>query len=159
MSQLRSAVNGIFCQQLLWSVVASERPVIDAEPFSVLFCVLFSLVLCLSFSPLHFFPGRRTADYLACNYPGVRVGMCLFVLNFSCHRAMYIITHIDLFLTPPQLCFAQQGPHMVGHTHASHYSWRLYCCYKRPFHVCGNELYEIHYIYFPSFLSVSSIEQ
>lgn len=110
---------------------------------------LFSLVLCLSslFSP-RFCPEARTADDSAHYCPGVSVGMCLFVSNFSWHRAMHIITHTDHFHTPPQSCLTSQGLRMVGHTHASHYSWRLHCCYKRHFHVCGNEQYEFHYIPF-----------
>lgn len=137
-----------FSWQLFWWVVASERPVVNSEPSSVLSLFLFltcSLSLFL-FPPFCLLPCSKNCKWFSILLPRGSVAMCLFVLNFNWHRALHIITHRDHFHNSPQSCLTLHGLHMVRHTHASHYSWRLHCCYTRQFHVCENEIYEIHYI-------------
>lgn len=87
-----------------------------------------------------FCPGDDSVYYC----PG-EVWLCVFLDGTSADRAMHIITHTDRFHISPQSCLALQSLHMVRHTHASSYSWRLHCCCRRQFHVCGSELYGIHY--------------
>lgn len=93
-SEFRSVVNGIPFWQLLWWVLASERPVLDDEPSSVL--SLFLILTC--FLSFFLFPPFCPGDDSACFCPR-EVWLRVFLYRTSADAELCISLHTQIIST------------------------------------------------------------